>query len=166
MNAAPQEPSAPNAEGFVLERSQIVPRSRTEVFAFFADASNLEAPTPPSLHFTILTPAPIEMRGRRVHRLSPPARGCAVPVAHPHRVVRAEQSFVDVQAAGPYRRWRHVHEFVDAPEGTIIHDRVEYELPLGALGRAARALFVRRQLDHIFDFRRATIERLFGRAAN
>ena len=45
-----------------LECSQRIPRRRDEVFAFFADASNLEAITPPFLRFRVLSAMPIEMR--------------------------------------------------------------------------------------------------------
>jgi ligand-binding SRPBCC domain-containing protein len=41
-------------------------------------------------------------------------------------------------------------------------DHVTYALPLGILGRLAHALFVRRRLNYIFDFRRRKVEQLFG----
>lgn len=41
--------------------------------------------------------------------------------------------FTDVQIAGPYRLWHHRHKFSVVPAGTLIHDIVEYELPLGPL---------------------------------
>jgi ligand-binding SRPBCC domain-containing protein len=69
--------------------------------------------------------------------------------------------FVDVQRRGPYREWRHWHEFRDARGGTMMADRVEYRMPLGPLGSLAHALFVRRTLKKIFDYRREAIEKIF-----
>jgi len=72
------------------------------------------------------------------------------------------ERFVDVQARGPYRSWRHTHEFEEVPGGTRIVDRVEYELPFGPLGGLAHRLFVARQLRAIFDYRRRVIAEIFG----
>ena len=45
-----------------LRREQFVPRPLEEVFAFFADAGNLEKITPGWLNFQIRTPRPIAIR--------------------------------------------------------------------------------------------------------
>ena len=147
----------------VLAREQLVLRPRSEVFAFFADAANLERLTPPSLKFSIQTSLPIAMRPGAVidYRLSlfrVPFRWRTVI-----EVYEPGSRFMDVQATGPYALWRHLHEFVDAPGGTLVRDRVEYALPLGPLGELAHALFVRRQLEQIFDFRRGIIAQVFAR---
>ncbi len=147
----------------VLERVQTVAAPRAAVFAFFSDAGNLERLTPPSLRFSILTPTPIEMRpgaviDYRISLLGVPFKWRTIIEAF-----EPEARFVDVQASGPYRTWRHTHTFSDAPGGgTIIRDHVEYELPFGPLGVIVRALFVRRQLDTIFDYRRRAIHDRFG----
>jgi ligand-binding SRPBCC domain-containing protein len=147
----------------VLAREQSVSRPRHEVFAFFADAANLERITPSRLRFAIQTPLPIAMRPGAIidYRLSL----FGVPFRW-HTVIEVfepETRFIDVQASGPYALWRHLHEFVDAPGGgTLIRDRVEYQLPLGPVGELAHALFVRRQLETIFDYRRRVIEAEFA----
>ena len=69
---------------------------------------------------------------------------------------------MDEQLRGPDRTWVHSHEFEEVPEGTRIIDRVHYALPLGPLGDLAHALWVRRTLERIFDFRRDVIAAQFG----
>jgi ligand-binding SRPBCC domain-containing protein len=146
-----------------LERSLFIPRPREEVFAFFAEAGNLERITPTFLHFQILTPQPIQMKAGTLikYRL----RLFGVPFHWKTRIETFDpiSSFTDVQLTGPYRRWHHRHDFSDAPGGTMMRDRVDYELPLGPLGTIARTLFVRRAVEQIFDHRNAAITKIFGK---
>jgi ligand-binding SRPBCC domain-containing protein len=146
----------------VLERSQVVARPRSDVFAFFADARNLEAITPAFLHFEILPPIPQVIRPGTLidYRLSL----FGVPFRWRTRIeaVEPEARFVDVQVRGPYRLWHHSHSFEDVPGGTRVGDRVRYALPLGLLGEAAHPIFVKRTLDRIFDHRRDRIAEILG----
>lgn len=146
----------------VLSREQILPRPRSEVFAFFADAANLEKLTPGFLRFRILTPLPITMRaGARIEY-----RIVLFGVPMRWRTVISEwtpgRRFVDEQERGPYTKWHHTHTFEDAPNGaTRMTDRVVYRVPFGIFGRVARRLFVTRTLEHIFDFRERTVAEIF-----
>jgi ligand-binding SRPBCC domain-containing protein len=146
----------------ILERIQLVPRPRTEVWAFFSDPRNLEAITPDFLRFRVATPGPVAMieGGTVDYRLSL----FGIPFAWRSRFeeVRVGERFVDVQAKGPYRHWRHLHTFAESPGGTEVRDRVDYELPLGPFGVAAHELFVRRSLRRIFDHRRERVAALLG----
>jgi ligand-binding SRPBCC domain-containing protein len=142
----------------VFEQEQLVPRMRREVFAFFADATNLERITPASLHFEICSRQPIPMQAGATidYRLS--LFGVRFRWRTLIESFDPEAGFVDVQTKGPYRSWRHSHTFSDAPGGTLVRDRVEYEVPFGPVGEIARRLFVTRQLRRIFAFRRTAIE--------
>jgi len=145
-----------------LTRSQTVNRSLDEVFAFFSDAANLEALTPSFLNFRILTPLPIDMRpGAYIdYQLSL----FGIPLRWRTLITEWEPGvrFVDEQEKGPYALWRHTHEFEAQGASTVIRDRVDYRIPLGPLGRIAHALFVRRTLDKVFDYRREVTARLLS----
>lgn len=145
-----------------LERTQFIPRPRDAVFAFFAEPYNLERITPPFLRFRIVTPPPIALAPGTLidYRL----RLFGVPFGWRTRIesVTPLESFVDVQIRGPYRAWRHEHTFREVPGGTEMRDVVDYDVGWGPAGWAAGALFVRRSLRHIFDYRRDTVAALFG----
>ena len=145
---------------YYLEREQWFDRPRPEVFAFFADAMNLEAITPASLHFHVVSAAPIEMRVGTL--IDYQLRLFGVPFSWQTRIETFEppERFVDLQIRGPYRLWRHTHRFIEDQGGTRMFDRVEYQLPLGPLGLAAHRVFVRRTLAKIFDYRRDQIAAL------
>ena len=144
----------------VLEREQLVPRPLDEVFAFFAQARNLERITPPWLRFEVLTPEPIAMAPGTLIDYRLRLRG--IPLRWRSRIEEWEdgRAFADRQLRGPYRLWHHRHEFVACGAGTVVRDRVRYALPLGRLGSLAHAAFVRRDLERIFDHRRAAVRRL------
>jgi len=136
-----------------------LPRAREDVFAFFADARNLEAITPPWLNFMILAPGSIPMRtGCLVdYRL----RLYGIPLRWQSEITTwaPPVCFVDTQRRGPYRKWVHTHTFIERDGGTLCCDHVEYAVPGGAL---VNRLLVRKQLEAIFAYRQARLHALLA----
>ncbi len=141
----------------LLRREQILPIRIEQTFAFFADASNLEALTPPWLHFRIVGTDEIEMaEGALIeYRL----RLHGVPIRWRTQIEewRPSERFVDRQIEGPYALWHHTHSFIERDGRTEMCDLVRYRLPLGPLGEIGHRLLVRRDLERIFDYRRDKI---------
>ncbi len=139
-----------------------LPLGREEVFAFFAEAQNLERITPPELKFGIVSPTPITIAAGTLidYRLS--LFGLSFTwcsrISHwdpPHY-------FVDEQLKGPYSFWHHTHTFTESSEGTVIGDRVLYRLPLWPLSAIGLPL-VKLQLKRIFAYRQQAIRELLLR---
>ncbi len=150
------------ASTYRLESRLWLERPIADVWPFFADASNLELITPDFLRFEIVSPQPIEMKvGALIDyrlRLHGMPLGWRTEIAEwdpPHR-------FADTQVRGPYRYWYHRHLFLESEGGTECIDIVDYRLPFGALGRLGHALFVRRDVERIFQSRSAYLIGRFG----
>lgn len=142
---------------------QDVPAPRCEVFPFFEDPANLEALTPPWLGFRILTPAPLPRGEGAVYDYRLSVRGLPLRWRTLIEAFDPGRRFVDRQVAGPYALWHHTHRFEDLPGGgTRLIDQVRYRLGWGPLGRIAHALWVRRDLERVFAYRREAIAARFG----
>lgn len=151
---------------YTLHREQYIPAPIEAVWAYFATPRNLNEMTPPDMAFEILAGGDEPMYagqiiaykvsilpGIRVHWLT--------QITH----VREPEMFIDEQLAGPYRLWIHEHRFRPMDGGVYMIDHVTYKLPFGYLGKLSHALWVRRRLNLIFDYRRRKVEELFGTPA-
>ncbi len=72
-------------------------------------------------------------------------------------------SFEDSQIRGPYKIWIHQHLFQSRDGGTIMQDIVEYGVPGSFLEPLIHSLFVRKDLDRIFEYRENSLVNIFNK---
>lgn len=146
----------------VLEREQRLEIPIERAFEFYGSALNLEAITPPFLAFKVLTPD-VEMEPGALIEYRLRLHGIPIRWLTRIEVWEPPHRFVDVQVKGPYALWHHTHSFeADGPDAVWIRDRVRYALPLGPLGGIANLLFVRRDVERIFDYRTEAVAASLG----
>jgi ligand-binding SRPBCC domain-containing protein len=145
---------------YTLRRQQLIRRPIDEVFRFFEEPGNLTTITPRSVGFEILTPPPILMHSGTV--LDYTIKIMGIPVRWTTLITDYEppHRFADVALRSPYSLWHHTHTFIETEGSTLMTDEVRYALPFWALGRLVHSLWVRGQLQHIFDYRETVIRRL------
>ena len=147
---------------YELNSSQFIPKPIEKVFSFFSKPENLEDITPENLHFTIITPLPIIMAVGQIIDYRIRIRGFPIHWRSEIDSYDPPYSFVDEQIKGPYSLWYHTHEFIEKNKGTLIYDNVKYKIPFGYLGKIANLLWVARDLDKIFLYRKRAIANFFN----
>jgi ligand-binding SRPBCC domain-containing protein len=168
-----------------LSASQWTPYPVELVFAFFANPNNLPHLMPnwqkariESARVTAPPPRPVAQDPAL--RFQSPAAGVGSEITVSFRAVPgiplragwiAEitefewfSHFRDTQTKGPFATWHHFHgiaaEARDGVAGSLVTDEVEYTVPLGPLGTLADALFVHRQLEATFAYRRKRLDEI------
>lgn len=163
---------------------QWVPFPLERVFLFFANPRNLRRIMPPAIdtrldRLALVPPpnppgsSPPDMRLAGVgslivtsFRVLPQLPFRARWIA---RITEFEwdHHFADTQDKGPFRTFHHRHEFSaeekDGVRGTIVRDRIEYEIGFGLAGRLAQSLFVGPQMARAFRHRQRALGALLDR---
>ena len=148
---------------YQIHKTLKLPIGISQAWDFFSNPRNLSLITPPWLCMKILSELPDEIYNGLIIRykvrpvLSIPLNWLT-EISH----VNEPHFFVDEQRYGPYRMWHHQHHFKEVPGGVIIEDIVDYVMPYGICGNFMHSLFIRNQLEKIFDFRASTLTKLFG----
>jgi len=148
---------------YQLKRKQILPISLEQAWEFFSSPFNLAKITPPDMGFQVKLVRPEDKMypGMIIaYRVSPLLN---IPMSWVTEITHVQEPyyFVDEQRFGPYSLWHHQHHFREVAEGVEMIDIVSYKIPFGILGDLANALFVRKRLDYIFDYRYQTLEKMF-----
>ncbi|GIW75047.1 MAG: SRPBCC domain-containing protein [Phycisphaerae bacterium] len=85
-----------------------------------------------------------------------------IEIVPPHPTLTGiEARFVDLQVRGPFRFWRHTHEFeTRTDQSTRMTDHVEYQLGWGPIGCLADRLVIPAMLRRLFVYREQALERM------
>jgi uncharacterized protein (TIGR01777 family) len=142
-------------------RAVTVPVPSQELFAWHERPGAFERLAPPWLRVDVVRSDGRITDGARVTLRTwlPPGSPVGVPVRSQieHRDYIAGRQFRDVQLAGPFAHWAHLHRFEPGPgpgESTLV-DAVDYALPLGTLGALGGGAFARAEVDRLFRYRHA-----------
>ncbi|MDE0807652.1 MAG: SRPBCC family protein [Longimicrobiales bacterium] len=147
---------------YCLRQKQILPISRSVLWDFVSSPENLNRITPPEMGFQIIGEASKQIASGDFieYRVKVPVLG-RISWLTEIKYVENGFSFVDEQRVGPYKLWIHHHRLLEVEGGTSMTDEIRYVLPFGYLGKFSHCLFVRRNLESIFRFRRQALEEIF-----
>lgn len=129
------------------------------VFAFHEQPEALQLLMPPWEKSRIITQATISEPGSRTIIEARILGPFTIRWIAEHTVYEPPRVFEDVQIAGPFRRWRHRHIVTPQASGALLRDEIDYEPPLGILGRLVAPLLIESRLRKLFAYRhRVTVE--------
>ena len=134
-------------------KESVIEASSARVFAFHEEPDALARLSPPWQTTEIVQPPTSLAVGTRVVlrvRVGPFWQTFEAE----HVEYEPGRMFADRLLRGPFPRWLHRH--IVTPQGErrcLLTDDVDFDLPLGALGRVFGAPIARRELERLFAYR-------------
>ena len=135
---------------FVWE--SVIPAPVAEVFAFHERPDAFALLQPPWETVEILQPPTSLEVGTRVE-LRTKVGPFWLRVVAEHVAYQKNVRFEDVMHEGPFAAWHHQHLFFEHEGGCRLRDEIDYQPPLGWLGRLANGFAIRPRLRKMFAFR-------------
>ena len=148
---------------YQFKREQLISAPIDEIWDFISSPANLSKITPDYMGFEIMSgELPEKMyAGMIISYKVKPLPGIKMTWVTEITHVEDKKYFVDEQRVGPYSIWHHEHLLSETDGGVLMTDIVSYKPPFGFLGSIANSLFIKRQLNKIFDYRVEAVEKLF-----
>lgn len=149
---------------YTLRKTQKIPASLEDIWNFISSPKNLKTITPPYMGFDILTENLPEKvyPGMLIEYHVSPLLGIKMKWLTEITHIEEGKYFVDEQRSGPYKIWHHEHHLEAIPNGVLMSDLINYVPPFGFLGDIAQSLFIKNQLDEIFNFRYKKLIEMYG----
>lgn len=147
---------------YQLKRTQVIPTDLQTCWEYFSAPANLSVITPDYVDFRVHTPVPEVMyEGLIIRYTIRPILGIPLTWISEITKIKEENYFIDEQRRGPYGMWHHEHHFKEVEGGVEMTDLISYRMPFGVFGKLVHRLFVRKQLESIFDYRIRKVNELF-----
>jgi ligand-binding SRPBCC domain-containing protein len=123
------------------------------VFAFHELPDALRRLTPPWEKMRVVQAAPSLRPGSRAIVAVRVAPLVWIRTESLHTVYEPPLLFEDEQVKGPFGRWHHRHRIVPEGDGARLVDEVDFDAPLGALGRIFAPWIIVPRLRKLFAYR-------------
>lgn len=152
---------------FQFIKTQKLPSTVNEVWDFISAPSNLKEITPENLGLIVTSKNGDEKiyPGMIITYKVSPILGIKLNWMTEITQVKDHGFFIDEQRIGPYAMWHHQHKIKAIEGGVLMTDIITYKPPLGILGTIANSLFIKKQLQEIFDYRKIALEKRFGKSS-
>ena len=149
---------------YQLTTTQKIPTTIDEIWDFISSPANLKDITPEHMGFVVMGNTGIGKMypGMIITYKVSPLLGIKLNWVTEITHVRDKEYFVDEQRIGPYAMWHHEHKIEAIAGGVLMTDIITYQPPFGVLGAIANALFIKKQLKEIFDYRKLALEKKYG----
>ncbi len=145
--------------------TQTIPVSLEKAWDFFSNPANLQSITPPAMGFRIIS----NFHGTKMYpgqiieyKVKPLLN---IPLYWMTEITHVQEAvfFIDEQRYGPYSLWHHQHHFKQVNGAVEMTDIVHYKIPGWILGDIVNAIYVKKELKKLFDYRFRRIEEMFGK---